>query len=100
MKRQQLFKIFGPITKNKYLLTLVIFLIWIIFFDRDSIVDRFRSIKTLNKLKAEKEFYEEQLVEDRENLNKLQDKDFLEKFAREEHWMKKDNEDIFVVIED
>ena len=100
MKRQWILKIIGPITKNKYLLTLSIFLVWVIFFDRDSILDRIGSIRTLNELKAEKEQYENQLEEDKESLEKLNNKDFLEKYAREEHLMKKDNEDIFVIIKD
>ncbi len=100
MKRQWILKIIGPITKNKYLLTLAIFLVWVIFFDRDSILDRIGSIRTLNELKAEKEQYENQLKADKESLDKLNNKDFLEKYAREEHLMKKDNEDIFVIIED
>jgi cell division protein DivIC len=100
MDLQSLKRFFNQIIKNKYLLTIFIFLVWLSFFDSDSFYDRYRNIKELKALKAEKEMYIQQVGQDRIDLEKMQDREYLEKFAREEHLMKKDNEDLFVIIHD
>ena len=100
MIKEKLIKILSPITKNKYLFTIALFIIWITFLDRDNLIDRYNGIKQLNKIEQEKEKYRQQIDRDSENIQKLHNPDFLEKYAREEHKMKKDNEDLYIVIED
>ena len=90
-----------PFLRNKYVLTIVLFVVWVAFFDQNNLVDRFSNIKKLNQLKKEKEYYEKKIVEDQQRLKELKsDNDDLEKFARETYYMKKDNEDVYVVIEE
>ncbi|MCF8374149.1 MAG: septum formation initiator family protein [Bacteroidales bacterium] len=95
----KIFRIIAPITKNKYLLTLFIFLVWLSFFDRDNWIDRYQGMNDLETIEAEKKMYEHQIIQDKESLEKLKDPEYLEKFAREEHHMKKDNEDLFIIEE-
>jgi len=53
----------------------------------------------LNKLEAQKEYYLKIIKENTEKIRELRtDKANLEKFAREEYLMKKNNEDIFVIV--
>ncbi len=57
--------------------------------------------KKLNTLQQEKVYYQEKIVEvkdDREEL--LSDEALLEKFAREKYLMKKPAEDIYVIVEE
>ena len=86
--------------KNKYVITLVGFLVWISFFSQYSLMERVRLSRNYNQLKYEKEYYQEQIKRDSTRLHELTtDDDNLEKFAREQYYMKKPNEDIFVVVE-
>ncbi len=78
---------------------MALFVVWLAFFDRDNLLDRYHAMKELNKLKVEKEGYNQQIIDDKESIKKLDNPEYLEKYAREEHKMKKDNEDIFIVEE-
>lgn len=85
--------------RNKYILAIWAFLLWVILFDANNIIDRVRQMNRLRKLKMEKEYYEKKIAEEREKLNKLYtDDDYLEKFAREQYLMKKKDEDLFIVL--
>jgi cell division protein DivIC len=87
--------------KNKYLLTTVGFVVWIMFFDaRDFITSHFRERAELAKLEKSKQYYEQQITVTRHELDQLKtDPGLLEKYAREKYLMKRDNEDLFVIRE-
>jgi len=88
-----------PILRNKFVITILIFTVWILFFDQNNLIDRFSSMKKLKSLEKEKIYYKNKIEEDQRRIKELtSDKDDLEKFAREKYLMKRDNEDIFVVI--
>ncbi len=90
-----------PIVKNKYFISFFIFLIWIIVFDQNNLLERRKNVKKLHQFEQEKDFYLERIVNDTRRLNELRtNNENLEKFAREEYLMKKDNEDIFLIIEE
>jgi cell division protein FtsB len=90
-----------PLFRNQYLLTFLIFLVWIIFFDQNNLVDRARQMKRHKELEEEKTFYLDKIHEDSVKLHQLKtDEENLEEFAREEYFMKKDDEDIFIVVEE
>jgi len=90
-----------PILRNKFVLTVLIFGIWVFFFDQNNLFDRFSDMKKLKELEKEKIYYENKIKEDQQRIYELtSDKDDIEKFARETYLMKKDNEDVFVVVED
>ncbi|MCU0377794.1 MAG: hypothetical protein MUC78_05990 [Bacteroidales bacterium] len=85
--------------KNRYVLTLLIFLIWIILIDPNNLISRVRDLRTRNRLLREKEFYMGRIEEDRRKLNELRtSNENLEKFAREQYLMKKPDEDLFVIV--
>lgn len=87
------------ILTNKYLVSTLAFLTWITVFDRNNLFnqwDLYRKMKDLNK---EKEYYIYEIKKDRQTATELQTNlRNLEKFAREKYLMKKDDEDIFLII--
>lgn len=90
-----------PVLKNKYFLTFVVFLVWLIVFDQNNLIERVKLLKNLNRLEQEKEFYQQRIEKDTRDLKELRtDNENLEKFAREEYLMKKEDEDIFLIIEE
>ena len=101
MPKSQKLKVFLPIIRNKFVLTTLIFIVWMLFFDQNSIISRVSLAKNIRELKQQKEYLQEEISENRENINELQSSaENLEKFAREEYMMKKSDEDIFIVVED
>lgn len=85
--------------RNKYIIAVILFIIWILLFDNNNLIDRFHDLKTLKQLQDDKEYYSRRIEEDRRKLNELRTNDEnLEKFAREEYYMKKDDEDIFIIV--
>lgn len=87
--------------KNKYALTAGIFIIWIAFFDQNNLITQYQYHSELNKLNEEKRFYQEELEVIKEDLNELRSNPkTLEKFAREKYLMKKDDEVLFVIVEE
>jgi cell division protein DivIC len=88
-----------PWLRNKYVLTITVFAIWMLFFDQNNLVDRIQMKSEINQLEEDRAFYLEQIKADSARLHELTtDRDNLEKYAREQFLMKKPNEDVFVVI--
>jgi cell division protein FtsB len=88
-----------PFLRNRYLLTAIIFFIWLSLLDSNNLISRFREMKELNKLKNDREYYTERIEIDKKKIHELKtDNDNLEKFAREQYRMKKADEDIFIVL--
>lgn len=86
--------------KNKYALTAAIFVIWISFFDENNLITQYQYHAELSKLQDEEVFYKEELLKIQKSLKELQtNPKTLEKFARENYLMKKDNEELFVIVE-
>lgn len=74
--------------------------IYIAFFDDHSLLNRFQYKRKLKRLEKELLYYQEQLQTDIRKLNELQSNDSnLIKFAREEYYMKRPNEDIYLIEE-
>ena len=83
--------------KNKYMITIVVFMVWISFFDQNNFFTQYDFVKELESLEKDKAFFIEELTKTRQELNDLTTNPVtLEKFAREKYFMKKDNEEIFV----
>jgi cell division protein FtsB len=95
-----MFKRIPSFLYNKYLLALVAFLVWLTFFDRNNFISQVKYGRTLNKQRKQKEFYKSEIVKDSIALVELSDSARLEKFAREKYLFKKDNEDIFIIMEE
>lgn len=91
-------KIFNRIN-NKYFYAGVLFLVWIFFFDNNNLISRYKSNKTLNDARRQKEFYKSEIKRDLQTIDDLlHDSAAIEKFGREQYLMKRDSEDIFLVV--
>lgn len=85
--------------KNKYLLTGAAFAVWLIFFDRNDLFTQHERGRELEALEKSKEYYSDQIAKERRSLEELQNNPAaIEKYAREQYGMKRDNEDVFVVV--
>ena len=79
-----------PILRNKYVLTIIIFVVWVVLLDSNNLITRYRDMKEMHKLKIDKEYYMKRIEEDKRKLHELKtDNRNLEKFAREQYNMKK-----------
>jgi cell division protein FtsB len=94
-------KRFLNLFRNKYFLVSSIFLVWMIFFDRNDLFSQWEYHQQVNKLKQERDFYQKETAKVHQDLDELtSNKEKLEKFAREKYLMKKDNEDVFVIVKE
>jgi len=79
----------------------MLFLFWMTFLDSNDLVTLFKMSMKLSDLEAEKEYYNQKIVEVEKDRNELMtNKELLEKFAREKYLMRKETEDVFVIVED
>ena len=87
------------IIKNKFLLTIIGLGVWLTFFDRNDIFTQYDLKQQVNKLDKEKNYYVAEIASNKKNIEELQtNQKSLEKFARETYNMKKDNEEVFVIV--
>ena len=87
--------------KNFYFLFFLCFVLWMTIIDSNGFINRYRLSDKLSELNSQKEFYVKEI--DKVSLDKERfesDQELLEKYAREEYWMKKESEDIFYVIKE
>ena len=88
------------IISNKYLIAALVFLVWLFVFDRNSLIDRIKYTQSLKEMEAEKQYYQESIEENSQRLEELKtNRENLEKFAREQYFMRRENEDVYVIIE-
>ncbi|UYQ92301.1 septum formation initiator family protein [Chitinophaga horti] len=95
---KQPFKI-PALVRNKYVVTTAAFILWLAFLDRNNMLSQYELTAEVNKMEAQKEFYRENNDATRkESQELLSSMEKLEKFAREQYKMKKDNEDVFLIM--
>jgi cell division protein FtsB len=88
-----------PLLKNKYTLTFMVFIGWIVFFDQNNLIERIQNLNQLHQVEKDKIYYTSKISQDSARLRELKtDKKNLEKFAREQYLMKKKNEDIYIIV--
>ena len=89
------------IIKNKYVIITTLFFVWIIVFDKNNLLSQIELNKKLQGLKEDKNYYIKEIREDSiETHELLTNPENLEKFAREHYLMKRDSEDIFLIVEE
>lgn len=87
--------------RNFYIVTFVVFLAWMLLLDSNNLVARYQLGSKLDALEDEKVYYEEKIKEVRKDRSELfGDRESIEKFAREKYLMKKETEDIYVIVEE
>jgi cell division protein FtsB len=85
--------------RNKYFLTIIIFIVWLLLLDSNNLISRYKDMRELRKLKTDREYYINKIEADRRKLHELKtDNHNLEKFAREQYHMKKPDEDLYIIL--
>lgn len=85
--------------RNKYIIALTGFILLMLFFDHNNVFNQIERKKELNELLASKKYYQQQIDQTKKNLDDLQNNSAaLEKYAREKYLLKRDNEDVFVIV--
>jgi len=82
---------------NRYVWVLLFFLAWMIFLDNYSYFDHRFLDKQIDELEDNKEYYQQEIKKDQENIKQLKNPDQTEKYAREKYYMKKDSEDVYII---
>lgn len=86
--------------KNKYSITLLVFFVWMMFFHDIDIPFMVKTRQELNHVEEQRDWYRVENKRAKEALEDLTtNEETLEKFAREEYFMKRDNEDVYVIRE-
>ncbi|MBT8184156.1 MAG: septum formation initiator family protein [Eudoraea sp.] len=85
------------LVSNIYVIVLTVFLVWMLFFDTNSLLIHWELRKEIKKLEKQQQFLKEQIEADRAIIDKLSDPEELEKFAREQYYLKKKNEEIYLI---
>lgn len=83
--------------KNIFLLIFIAFAIWMLFIDNNSLMIHNELNNEIKSLENEKEYYKKEIIKDNKAIKELKKEEGLEKFAREEYYMKRDNEDIYLI---
>ncbi|MBG7612457.1 septum formation initiator family protein [Polaribacter sp. BAL334] len=82
---------------NIFVMILVPFIIWMLFFDENSYLIHKKFDREIEDLENSINFYKNKIEEDKNIIKKLQDSLELERFAREQYLMKKENEEIYII---
>ncbi len=96
LKKLKKKKWFGIVT-NIYILVLTVFVVWMAFFDTNSLLIHLELKKEIKKLEKQQEFLNEEIKKDKKIMETLSDTKELEKFAREQYYLKKKNEEIYLI---
>jgi len=86
--------------KNKYILATIAFVVWVLFIDENNVIDRFFAWRKYNELVHTKEYFQDKIKKDRDEMEELDKNKNLERLAREKYLMKRKNEDIYIIKED
>lgn len=82
---------------NKYVLVLLVFIVWMLFLDNYSYLDHRLLNNQIDELNRQKEYYKKEISNDQINIKQLKDPAQIEKYAREKYFMKKDSEDVYII---
>ncbi len=87
----------AAIFSSIYVLILTAFVVWMVFFDTNSLRIHMELKGEIENLEKQKEYLREQIKNDKKIIEKLSDPEELEKFAREQYYLKKKNEEIYLI---
>ena len=88
-----------PIFRNIFFLTGLVFAVWMVFFDENNLMVQYGRRQELKSLQKKSNFYKHEITKVEKQYQELiANSETQQKFARENYMMKKDNEDIFVIV--
>ena len=95
---KELFDKLPPYARNRYFLVLVAFTFYMIFIDRHDVMTQLHLRSTVNHLEQELEAFDDKISQ--AEAEKLDMESNRERFARESYYMQKDDEDVFIIVEE
>jgi len=90
-------KTWFKILTNRYAFVLLIFGIWMFFFDTNSWLTHQKLNNEISEIEHNINYYRTEIEKDNKTLKTLNDSVEIEKFARETYFMKRENEDVFII---
>lgn len=85
---------------NKYILVAFFFILWLLFFDKNDFFTQRDLNKQLKKLSDEKKYYQTEIQKNKQFIEELKNNmQSIEDYARQRYWMKKDNEEVYVILQ-
>ncbi|MEF9931570.1 MAG: septum formation inhibitor, partial [Bacteroidales bacterium] len=86
------------VLKNKYFLVTLFFVVWVVFFDSNNLINWYADIRTVISQDKQKTYYKESILQADEKLKELSSNmDSLEKFAREQYLFHEQDEELFIM---
>ncbi len=86
--------------RNKYLLCTAGFIVWMLFFDPRDFFSQLHRTRELQRLETVKTRYTSEIARESAELESLKNNPAtIEKYAREKYFMKKDDEELFIISE-
>ncbi len=83
--------------KNIFVIVFIVFAIWMLFIDSNSLLIHRELNQDIDDLENEKQYYNDEIEKDNKAIKELSTDDGIEKLAREKYYMKKENEDIYII---
>jgi len=92
-------KIVKKILLNRYFITLVAFAVWMVFFDTNSLKRQRKLNGRIQEISNMKAFYSGEISKNNKAIYELEnDMEAIEKYAREKYLMKRDSEDVYIMV--
>jgi len=87
-----------PFIYNKYFLATSLFVVWMLFFDRNDVFTQMQRRSELQEIEESKDYFSQKIAEGKKFSNDMRSNaDAIEKFVREKYLMKRNNEDLFLI---
>lgn len=83
--------------KRLFIITIIVFVVLVTFIDKNNLLDSWQLKSKITDLEEQREYYLKKIEEDSLVLEKIKDDKFLEQFARENYYMKREGEEIYLV---
>ncbi len=92
-------KTLPPLLQKPLFYILLFFIVWMMFFDTNDMISQYKIRRTLKQLQAEKEYYIRETEKNQKEIDRLMNNPAeLEEYARSRYLMKRDNEDIYLIL--
>lgn len=87
--------------RSKFFLLFVGYFVYLLFFTQNTLSSQIKLALQLRKLSTEEAYYSKALADIKQQQKEVfSGIDNIEKFARENYWMKRDNEDLYIFVEE
>lgn len=83
--------------KNIYIIIFIVFVVWMLFFDMNSYFKHDSLNSEIEAIEIEKKYYQNEIEKDKKAIKELSTDEGIEKVARENYYMKKENEEIYII---